>query len=117
MRRVPLEPKPPPDRTSEPGYREWHQPLFGRCECCGRPGRLLRHHVILEQHVRALDGDPWDLRNAIKLGVHCRCHAQHHLAAARLPCSKVPAPAIEFASELLGPGPADLYFDRYYAPR
>ena len=117
MRRVPLRLVAPVDRSGEPGYRAWHAPVFGHCSVCGEgPGRLERHHVVHEQHVRAEGGAPWDLRNSWLLGTHCPCHSRHTSAAQRLPASKLPAEAIEFAIELLGAGPADLYFDRYYAP-
>ena len=116
MRRSTLRALPPVDRTGEPGYRAWHAPVYGRCAVCGAgPMRLERHHVIAEQHVRAAHGDPWDLRDSWLLGAHCRCHSRHTTAAQRLPASGIPAPAIEFAIELLGAEPADLYFDRYYA--
>lgn len=29
MRRVPLRPAPPADHRAEPGYREWHRPIYG----------------------------------------------------------------------------------------
>lgn len=117
MRRAPLKLVAPPDRSAEPGYRAWKTPAWGACACCSEKGRLERHHVISEQHVRAVSGNPWDLANSLLLGVHCRCHREHTSAARRLPCSIIPAQAIEFATRLLGAGPADLYFDRYYAPR
>lgn len=115
MRRVPLAPARPADRTGEPGYREWHTPSFGRCGVCGKPGLLIRHHVVLEQHVRAAGGDPWDLRNALRLGAHCPCHRAHHGSSRRIPAARIPPAAIEFALALFGAELADAYFDRYYA--
>jgi hypothetical protein len=114
MRRVPLEPKPPADHSAEPGWREWHQPIWGRCQCCGVPGRLERHHVILAQHVRAEGGAVYDLRNSLTLGRYCRCHRSHHQAAVRLPLSCVPAAALGFAVELLGEHQAAAYLARFY---
>lgn len=40
----------------------------------------------------------------------------HHHAVRRLPVSKVPPAAVEFAVELLGTNAAQLYLHRYYAP-
>jgi hypothetical protein len=102
----------------EPGWREWKTPTAGRCGVCGKWGLLLRHHVILEQHVRVHGGDPWDLRNALGLGYYaCSCHRDHHHAVRRIPASKLTPASIEFAIELLGAAAADQYFDRYYAAR
>lgn len=119
MKRSPLVIKPPVDRSGEPGYRAWHQRQFGRCRCCGKPGLLVRHHCVLEQHIRAIGGDPWDLRNGLLLGAgySCRCHRDHHAACRRLPASKLPPEAIEFAIELLGAEQADAYIETYYSPR
>lgn len=116
MRRVPLRAVPPPNRSDEPGYRVWHSPAFGRCAVCDQPGRLVRHHVVLEQHLRAMGAPAYDLRNALDLGMHCRCHSQHHNGARRIPVSKVPDDAIAYASELLGDG-VGAYLSRYYSPR
>lgn len=114
MRRVPLKAVPPADRSSEFGYREWHARTFGRCAVCGRPGLLVRHHVVLEQHLRARGRSAWDLRNALLLGAHCPCHRRHHQAASRIPISTVPDEAIAFCADVLGPG-AGAYLSRYYS--
>lgn len=116
MKRTPLVAKPGPDRRAEPGRGAWKSPVVGECAACGRRGLLLRHHVVLEQHVRAAGGDPWDLRNALALGYYaCRCHRDHHHAVRRIPLSCVPPEAIAFAVELLGVAAADSYLARYYA--
>ena len=115
MRRVPPKPTPRVDHRGEPGWRDWHQPIWGNCAVCSQPGRLERHHVVLEQHVRAAGGDPWDTRNALELGRYCRCHRDHHQAARRISLKHVPDQAVAFASELLGEG-AGAYLSRYYSP-
>jgi hypothetical protein len=121
VRRTPLKAVPPVDRSGEPGYRAWKAPVFGCCALCGGGSqRLERHHCMSEQHVRAIDpAKVWDIRNSLVLGMHCsaRCHSRHTTAAARLPASLIPAPAIEFMIELVGAERADLYIDRYYSPR
>lgn len=115
LRKVPLRLVRPVDRTPEPGYKEWHRPAWGNCAVCDQPGRIQRHHVVLEQHVRRAGGDPWDMRNALELGMYCRCHSLHHQAAERISLAKIPDDAREFAIELFGGG-ADGYLARYYAP-
>lgn len=119
LRRVPLRPVPPADHRDEPGYWEWHAPVFGTCTSCGHPGRLERHHVVSEQRIRAEKGEDagawcWRLSNSILLGVHCRCHSRQTTAAERLPASLIPPAAVAFAEELLGEDAAELYLVRYY---
>jgi hypothetical protein len=108
-------------RQAEPGRDVWKAKRYGRCAACLRYGRLIRHHVLLEQAVRHHTGaDPWDLRNALDLGADCRCHANHHQAFdgagndLRLPFRLVPPAAIAFAVETIGEGPALNYFQRRY---
>lgn len=119
MRRSPLR-----DRTAErqavklnePGRAEWKRAHWGPCAACGGVGPLVRHHVVYEQHVRAIDPSrAWDLDNALSLGQFCRCHARQHAGSHRLAASILPAAAVEFAVEMLGDGPAALYVARYYA--
>lgn len=114
MRRTELRAVPPPDRTSEPGYREWHAPVYGRCAVCGERGRLVRHHVVMAQHCQAEGADPWDLRNSMGLGMHCRCHRAHHAAAERIRVACLPDAAIDFCVDVFGPG-AGAYLSRYYS--
>lgn len=113
MRRVALRPAPPADRSREPGYWEWHAPVYGRCCVCGERGRLERHHVVLEQHLRALGRPAWDLRNSMLLGMHCPCHGKHTNAAQRLSLDAVPDEAIRFATDVYGPAAGD-YLTRHY---
>jgi hypothetical protein len=116
VKRSPLRARPPADRRSEPGYVAWHAPVYGECAVCGKRDRLVRHHVVLQQHVRALGADPWDLRNSILIGsgFACSCHRSHHVACRRLPLDKVPDAAIVFAVLLLGEERAQDYLGRYY---
>jgi 5-methylcytosine-specific restriction endonuclease McrA len=104
-------------RDEEAGRTAWKEPVKGRCEGCGRRGRLVRHHVVYEQHVRAERGDPWELSNAMLLGVFCDCHRKHHEsgpARRPLPLAKVPDAALVFAVDLMGEDRAAEYFRRYY---
>jgi hypothetical protein len=77
----------------------------------------MRHHVALEQHVRREGGDPWDQRNAMLLGVFCRCHGDHHApnGQRKLPLRKVPPAAVRFAVDLMGQDRAVEYLSRHYA--
>jgi hypothetical protein len=91
----------------------------GICRVCGAVGQVRRHHIVLEQHVRLLDGDEWDTRNGLWVGAFdyvCLCHRRHHNAVERIPFGLLPHPAVEFAIELFGRDRALAYFDRYYAP-
>jgi hypothetical protein len=125
MKRSPIARKTPlgrsrPRRPVEPGRDVFKtRVLHGACTVCGREGMLLRHHVILEQHLRALGADPWALANGMWVGVDgltCNCHALHHGAFRRIPLDKVPDAAIDFARQLLGDDKAALYFARFYSP-
>ncbi len=115
MRRTPLIPRPPADHSHEPGYREWHAAISGRCEVCGMRGPLERHHVVAEQVVRREHGAVWDLSNSLELGRYCACHRRHTNAVSRLPRSAVPPSAERFAVELLGEDRAADYLSRYYS--
>lgn len=118
-------------RPLEPGEAEWKRERYGKCKRCGEYGPLVLHHVLLEQIVRRCAtpeqiraGICWDQRNALAIGAPmawngvCICHAAHHNPGtrddARIPLAKVPTAALEFASELLGPEAAGLYFERRY---
>ena len=74
--------------------------------------RLERHHVVLESLVRRHGGRPWDFANSML--VTPQCHRHHHDKFRRIPFDAVPQAAIEFATELLGPEVAALYFARHY---
>lgn len=102
-------------RSREPGFAEWHEPRRGKCRVCGRRGRLLRHHVVYEQHVRNMGGDPWDLRNAMDVGAHCDCHELHHGGSARISAERLPEDAVRFAVRLMGRDRARAYIGRYYS--
>lgn len=117
MRRSPLLPKPRPNPYDEPGAREFKATKSGYCPLCGQRGTLLRHHVVLEQHVRVAKGDPWALANSIWIGVYCteRCHRRHHSHFRKIPLGLVPVEAVRFAVELYGEDRADAYLSRFYA--
>jgi hypothetical protein len=115
LRRTELRLVPPVDRRGEPGYRAWHSTVFGNCAVCGiGTQRLERHHVVAEQHLRAIGVPCWDLRDSLLVGAHCRCHRNHTTAASRIPASKLTPESIEFAIEVLGAEVAELYLERYY---
>lgn len=116
MKRTPMRDKPRVDHRSEPGYSEWTRHVFGRCGVCGVAGLNVRHHVVLEQHLRAQGLPAYDLRNALLIGDgrKCGCHRDHTAACARIPVSKVPDEAVRFVVELYGAG-AGAYLSRYYA--
>ena len=115
LRRTTMRPAPPVDRRSEPGYSEWKKPVYGRCANCGEDGHLIRHHVVRESDVRAIDETKaWCLSNSLLLGMWCKCHSAHHSAASRLPRSIIPAEAVQFAIELLGQDGWELYAARHY---
>lgn len=116
MRRSTLKPAPPVDHRNEPGYREWHKPVFGDCARCGEgEQRLERHHLFHEQHVRAIRPDlVWDLRNSLKLGAYCRCHSRHTTAAERLSASLIDHEARAFGVEVFGEDAMELHIARYY---
>jgi hypothetical protein len=104
-------------RRAEPGYAEWHAPIRGECAVCKKPGPLERHHAVQESYIRRHGGDPWDLRWSLELGKRCRCHGGHHVFGvrdARLDFKHVPAEAVSLAREVMGEGPAEIYFKRHY---
>lgn len=117
MKRTPLRSKGPTDHRGEPGYDAFKTWVYGECAGCGERMLCLRHHVVTEQRVRAEGGDPWDLRNSVLIGAgyDCACHRSHHHVTRRLPLSKVPPEAREFARELLGEAAADDYLADHYA--
>lgn len=105
---------PSADSISLSGEKRWKAPRYGRCAICRRQGRIVRHHVVYQQHLRIYGGDLWDLRNALDVGLWCQCHANHHSATSRIRLPIIPDAAIEFAVEVLGASRAALYFARYY---
>ena len=117
LRRTTLKPSPPADHRSEPGHAAWHKPVYGRCANCGEDGRLVRHHVVRESDVRAIDESAaWNLANSLLLGMWCKCHSSHHGAASRLSRSIIPPAAVQFGIGLLGEDGWELYLERRYGP-
>lgn len=83
-----------------------------RCVCgCGQRA-VHRHHAIYRQHVSQHGGSLKDERNLVHVAFDC--HGAHHSGAKRLLLSMLPDPVFEFAVELMGAGPAELYLARYY---
>lgn len=82
----------------------------GPCICGARP--IDPHHVCYQQHLRAGGHPLWDPRDGMPL---CRsCHDSHHNGSRRIPCSRLPDEALEFAFEILGAYASD-YLARRYA--
>jgi hypothetical protein len=100
--------------AEEAGRSVWKMERTGTCAICGRRGRVLRHHIVYEQHVRREGGDPWDLANALDVGARCLCHAKHHSGAERISLQLIPEVAMAFAVDLMGEDRAVDYFRRYY---
>jgi hypothetical protein len=84
---------------------------------------LVRHHVVKEQVVRRMGGDPWDFRNALEIGAprvwggRCGCHDGHHhpgVKDTRIPVDKLSPENVRFARELLGDDAAELHLRRHY---
>jgi 5-methylcytosine-specific restriction endonuclease McrA len=94
------------------GERRWYAALGTSCTACGSRDRLALHHCVYRQHVRAVDGDVWDPRNALTL---CpSCHAYHHGRGRVLALPVLPDSVFEFAAEVLG-ARAYGYLRRRYA--
>lgn len=88
-------------------------------DCPDKPGSWDVHHVCYAQHVRAIDPSQVDdPRNSLrvtnggfKLG---GCHGRHHGRQRKIKVSELRDDNIVFAIELMGRGPAQNYFERYY---
>lgn len=95
------------------GHRraDWQAVTADACAGCQSRTRLVRHHVVFEQHVIREGGDRWDPRNAM---VVCwACHMDLH-ATWDFPLPKLPDSALTFAAELLGGARAFDYLRRRY---
>jgi hypothetical protein len=93
----------------------------GKCACgCGKKRGLHRHHVVYQQQIRKETGTDIargmrltaDPRNIVMLGY--ACHAAHHSRQRVLGLHRLPDSVFEFASELMGHGPAYEYLRRTY---
>ena len=105
--------------SHEPGRDAYKTVVWGFCAVCGTEGRVRRHHVVREQDVRRLGGDPWALDNSLWVGVEtlCGCHGAHHSRSHPIPLPLVPDDAWLFAVRLFGSVDRTLdYFGRFYAP-
>lgn len=112
-------------RPLEPGEAAWKAPKWGACAACRQRGRVVWHHAVAEQTIRRAGGWCWDPRWAVPLcvplswGGHCTAHGAHHVYGVkdtRLSLATVPAAARALAVEVLGEGPAGIYFERHYRP-
>lgn len=109
---------------ANPAKHAFKELAWTACEACGAIGWCRRHHVVLEQHVRAEGGDCWDLDDGMWIGVErgitCRCHERHHNPSARgdtrIPLARVPLRAIGFAYRLFGEAYGRDYLAQRYAP-
>ena len=112
-RRRPTRPRPGEDYLARAA---WKEPRSGFCTCgCGRFSmHLERHHVVEAQRIK--QEGRWDLlwRLDNSMLLHPTCHARHTAAFRRIRIEYVPAPALQFALELLGEGPAAAYIERHY---
>ena len=106
------------------GREAWKTPRKGYCAVCGTHGLVFRHHILYERKVIEA-GHPelvYDLRNALDIGADatCSCHHDHHHALRngqpwRIPRRLISLEAERFAAEVLGEGPARVFFQRFYA--
>ena len=123
VKRSPLARKSPIRRSVrvtprlDPAQRAWKQPRYGQCENCGLadPWPLHGHHVIARQ-VLARHGLPqWNAANRMNLCSRCHFEHEYGMENRRIPISRVPVRAVEWAVETLGEDVAVLYLDRHYA--
>lgn len=70
-----------------------------------------QHHVVKQQDLDDVGGDPADSRNA--LGLCTICHERHHKATRKVRGSELRTENFEFARELYGDYAED-YLARYY---
>lgn len=82
-------------------------------DCPNRRADWQAHHVVYEQHLREHGHPIYDARNAMRL---CElCHTRHHrrVSGHVISTKLLPAAAIAYAFDLLGPVAAS-YLRRYY---
>lgn len=80
--------------------------------CPGTERRTNEHHVVYEQKVRRVGGDPYDGRNALLVCISC--HMSHHRRGRRvIPLVALRDENYEFAVELLGAAAFDYLRRRY----
>lgn len=91
--------------------RKWTAAMELKCRRCGRRARH-QHHVVYEQHVLRMGGDPLDPDNGLSLCFSCHM-SHHHSMDGKLPLSILRPENIAFAERLLGAAAVD-YFARYY---
>lgn len=97
---------------------QWYASKGRRCCRCGARSRLVLHHVIWEQHVRAARGDVFDPRNGLTL---CHdCHVDYHAGPASSTHKPIPLRCLrndtfDFMYELLGAAAYDYLQRRWYS--
>lgn len=91
--------------------RDFRAAVFAKGSCLCGASPTDPHHVVYQQHLRG-EHPLWDPRDGVPL---CRpCHEAHHNGSRRVPCSRLPDEALEFAFEVLGAYASD-YLTRRYA--
>lgn len=94
------------------GWRAFHDAARDQrvCALTGQAGAFHAHHAVRASDVRRAGGDPWDIRNALRLSI--RVHFNHH-GIYKLPIGVLTDENIEFAYEVMGPAAYD-WLSRYY---
>jgi hypothetical protein len=83
-----------------------------RCIACQKPAKQL-HHVVYQQHLRAILADSTDRRSVVP--VCLSCHARHHGRQAPIPLAALPDYSYRHALEVFGDaGRAYEYLRRRY---
>lgn len=90
----------------------WRSQAAAACVVCGGDDRLQLHHVVYEQKVRAVDGDPWDPRDSLTTCTHCHT-GHHHGLRSRIPLTLLRTENLDFAFELLDAAAYE-YLRRHY---
>lgn len=84
------------------------------CAQCGLRRPWHAHHVVYEQHVRALNRTLiFHPDNSLRLCIE-PCHPQQHNRVKVLDVAQLRTENIDFAVRLMGRDPAIVYFGRYY---
>lgn len=113
-RRTPLTNHPRP-RKRTPAEVAWKTPRWGRCQNCGmiddRP--LHGHHVIPRRYLAGASFE-FDPRNRMDLCERCHLNHEYGQKNRKIHRDQLPAAAIEFAYDVLGPDRAERELHRFY---